>query len=147
MRLSEALRLAWNDVRLAEGFAYVPDTKNNNPRAVFLPPVAVAALANLERRNDRVFQFTKSGHLYSLLKACAFKAGVELPERSAFHCLEHTFATWMRRYAGANEQCLIATGAWKDAKSVKRYTHTVVSEEARRAELLPVGIRSQRQVG
>jgi hypothetical protein len=33
----------------------------------------------------------------------------------------------------------VATGAWKDKKSVARYTHTVVSEEAKRAAMLPTG--------
>lgn len=139
MRLSEALGLTWNDVRLSDGYCYVPDTKNDTPRGVFLPAVAVAALANLPRRGDdlRVYRFVKSGHLYHLLKSAAFRAGVSLPERSAFHVFRHTYATWMRRYAGADSAALISTGAWKDRKSVDRYTHTVVSEEAQRAALLP----------
>jgi hypothetical protein len=46
--------------------------------------------------------------------------------------------TWMRRYAGLDEP---GSSPWthKDRKSVDRYTHTVVNEEARRAALLPVG--------
>jgi hypothetical protein len=138
MRLSEALGLTWNDVRLQDGFAYVPETKNEEPRAVFLPPVAVAAMGNISNdRSGRIFPFAKGGHIYSLLRAAAFKAGVDLPERSAFHIFRHTYATWMRRYAGLDEKGLMATGAWKDRKSVDRYTHTVVSEEARKAALLP----------
>lgn len=139
LRLSEALRLTWNDVRLDDGFAYVPDTKNEEPRAVFLPPVAVAALAGPKRGEaGRVFGFSKSGHLYSLLRAAAFKAGVDLPERSAFHIFRHTYMTWMRRYAGLDELGLLGLGTHKDRKSVGRYTHVVVSEEARRAVLLPL---------
>ncbi len=140
MRLSEALGLTWNDVRLQDGFAYVPDTKNDTPRGVFLPPVAVAVLANLPRGGDnsRVFRFVKSGHLYNLLKCAAFRAGVELPERSAFHVFRHTYATWMRRYAGLDTKGLVATGTWKDRKSADRYEHVVVTEEAKRAVLLPV---------
>jgi integrase len=140
LRLSEALGLTWNDVRLAEGFAYVPDTKNDDPRAVFLPPVAVAALANVgnQTANAKVFRFSKSGHLYHLLRAVAFKAGVELPERSAFHIFRHTYATWMRRYAGLDTKGLVATGAWRDRKSADRYEHVQVSEEARKAVMLPV---------
>jgi Site-specific recombinase XerD len=139
MRLSEALNLTWEKVRLADGFAYVPDTKNNEPRPVFLPPVAVASLGNVnDDRTGRVFPFNKGGHIYSLLRVSAIKADVELPERSAFHILRHTYATWMRRYAGADSQSLIATGAWKDRKSVERYSHTIVSEESKRALLLPV---------
>lgn len=109
MRLSEALGLTWDRVRLEDGFAYLPDTKNDDPRAVFLPPVAVAALGNLHVAGAaRVFRFRKSGHLYSLLKACAFKAGVDLPERSAFHIFRRTYATWMRRYAGLDAVGLLA---------------------------------------
>ena len=140
MRLSEALKLTWDQVRLADGYAYLPDTKNAEPRAVYLPPVAVAALGNLVGRpgaRNGPFRFVKGGHLYALLKTAAFKAGVDLPERSAFHILRHTYATWMRRYAGADSKALIATGAWKDHKSVERYTHAVPSEEAKRASMLP----------
>jgi integrase len=141
MRLGEALGLTWNDVRLSDGFAYIPDTKNDEPRAVFLPPVAVAALANrsesMESSRGRVFRFAKSGHLYSLLKASAFRAGVDLPERSAFHIFRHTYATWMRRHAGLDTKGLVATGAWKDRKSADRYEHVQVSEEARKAVMLP----------
>jgi integrase len=85
-----------------------------------------------------VFRFRKGGHLYSLLKVAAFRAGIGLPERSAFHIFRHTYATWMRRYAGLDTRGLVGTGAWKDAKSAERYSHVVVSEEARRAEMLPV---------
>jgi integrase len=143
MRLSEALGLEWNDVRLQERFAYVPDTKNGEPRAVFLPPVAVAALASLCATTLRVFPFAKGGHLYSLLRAAAFKAGVDLPERSAFHIFRHTYATWMRRYAGLDTRGLVGTGAWKDQKSAARYAHVEPTEEARKAVMLPVAIRSR----
>jgi integrase len=87
----------------------VPDTKNYEPRAVFLPPVALDQMRDLPRRSTgRVFRFAKSGHLYSLLKTATFKAGVELPERSAFHIFRHTFATWMRREAGLDTKGLVA---------------------------------------
>lgn len=141
LRLSEALNLTWENVRLADGYAYIATTKNGEPRPVFLPPVVVAALANspwgVDRKNTSVFRFAKSGHLYSLLRVTAAKAGVDLPERSAFHLFRHTFATWMRRFAGLDTSGLVAVGAWKDRKSAARYEHVVVSEEARKAALLP----------
>jgi integrase len=137
MRLSEALELTWNDVRLQDGFAYRPVTKNDEPRAIYLPPVAVAALANITRGSRNVFKLRKSGHLYSLLRVAAIRAGVDLPVRTAFHIFRHTYATWMRRYGGLDTKGLVATGAWKDRKSADRYEHVVVSEEAQRAALLP----------
>lgn len=140
MRLSEALNMVWETTRLSEGFAYIPDTKNDEPRAVFLPPVVVAALANMAPAvpAGRIFRWSKGGHLYSMLRAAAAKAEVELPERSAFHIFCHTYATWMRREAGLDTKGLVATGRWKDRKSADRYEHVVVSEEAKKAALLPV---------
>lgn len=137
MRLSEALKLEWQNVRLQDGFAYVPDTKNSEPRAVFLPPVAVAALGNIPASMARPFRFAKGGHLYSLLRVAAIRAGVDLPVRSAFHIFRHTYGTWMRRYGGLDTRGLVGTGAWKDPKSAERYAHVVVTEEAMRAERLP----------
>jgi integrase len=137
LRLSEALALTWNDIRLKESFAYVPTTKNEEPRAVFLPAVAVRALSALDQSKPRPFRFSKSGHLYSLLRVAAIRAGVDLPERTAFHITRHTYATWMRREAGLDTKGLVATGAWKDRKSADRYEHVVVSEEAMKAALLP----------
>jgi len=139
LRLSEALGLTWNMVRLKEGFAYVPDTKNSEPRPVFLPPVAVAALGNLPQRADdaRLFRFSKSSRLYKRLRDAASGACVNFPKRSAFHLLRHTYATWMRRFGGLDTKGLVATGAWKDRKSADRYEHVVVSEEAQKAMLLP----------
>lgn len=142
MRLSEALGLTWNDVRMEEGFAYVSDTKNCEPRAVFLPKVAVDALhdrySRRTRRSRRVFGFVKGGHIYHLLRAASAKAGIELPPRSAFHIFRHTYATWMRRYGGLDTRGLVGTGAWKDAKSAQRYAHALTTEEAGKAQNLPI---------
>lgn len=141
-RLGEGLALAVDRVRLEESFAYLPDSKTEEPRAIFLPPYLVERLKahprGLDRPGQRVFRFHKGGHLYSLLRAAAARAGVDLPPRSAFHLFCHTYATWMRRYGGLDQLGLQSTGRWKDAKSVARYAHVVVSEEARRAALLPV---------
>lgn len=140
-RLSEPLKLTCDDVRLAERFAFLPDSKNGEPRPIFLPPVVVAALADhprgLDRGTARLFRFHKGGHLYALLTAAAFKAGVTLPDRQKFHLFCHTWATWMRRYGGVDTRGLVGTGRWKNRKSVDRYEHVVAGEEAARAALLP----------
>lgn len=141
LRLSELLRLTTDATRLAEAFAYVPDTKTGTPQPVHLPPALVAELANhprgLDRPGETVFRFHKGGHIYALLRVAAIKAEVELPPRRAFHILRHSYATWMRRFAGADLQALLGTN-WKSIKSVQRYTHVVTSEEARRADALPI---------
>jgi integrase len=59
---------------------------------VHLPPVVVAALANVELVEDRtVFRLSKTGHLYDLLTEAARTAGVTIPERVAFHIFRHTY--------------------------------------------------------
>jgi integrase len=146
MRLSEALNLRWEDVRLDEGFAYLPQTKNSDPRAVFLTPALRTALAAWPRR-VRLARWSKSGHLYDLLRQTRIAAGFQKEKETAeeaaeprfptFHTLRHTWATWMRRYAGLDTAGLVATRAWRDRKSAARYEHVVVSEEAMKAILLP----------
>lgn len=138
MRLGECLSLRCEDVALTEAYAHARETKNGEPRGVFLPPVLVAALANhprgMERTGKKVFRFVKCGRLYTLLGRVETATGLTL----TFHLFRHTWGTWMRRWAGLDRDGLVATGAWRDPASAARYAHTVVSEEARKAELLPV---------
>lgn len=139
LRLSEALGIGCRDVNLAETTIFIARTKNELPRAVHLPPALIAELANhprgLARGNERLFRFRKNGHLYNLMKAAKREAG--LPNVT-FHTFRHTWATWMRRYAKLDTKGLVGTQAWKDEKSAARYQHVVVTEEAQRADMLPV---------
>jgi integrase len=134
LRLSEALEIQRRDLRLDEGFVYCGLTKNGEPRAVHLTPLLIAALSALPDR-ERVFRFRKNGHLYNLLRRAKDRAGLNA---ITFHTCRHTYAVWMRRYGGLDTRGLVGTGAWKDQKSAARYAHVVTTEEARKADLLPV---------
>lgn len=139
-RLSEALELREEDVRLGESFAYVAETKAGTPRPVFLPSQLAARLGELTagRAHDnhrRIFRLTKTARLYKLFREVKEAAG--LPALR-LHDIRHTYATWMRRYGGLDTQGLVATGAWRDPASAHRYSHTIFSEEAKKASLLPV---------
>jgi len=140
MRLSEATGMKLDRLYLEDAFAYVPTTKNEEPRGVHLPPVVVAALSSHPRgleRKGKVFRFVKCGRLYTWLNAALEQAEIVLPPRSAFHILRHTWATWMRRYGGLDTRGLVGTGAWTDMASAARYEHVVASEESMRSDLLP----------
>jgi integrase len=140
LRISEALSIRCADVRLKESFAFVGKTKNGEPRPVYLPPAALRAIESHPRgldRDGRLFRWTKSGLLYVLAERAFADAGIEHGGQP-FHILRHTYGSWMRRYADLDERGLTDTGAWKDAKSARRYTHTVVSESAMKADLLPI---------
>lgn len=139
-RLSEALNLQCSDVKLDESFAFCGETKNGDPRSMHLPPAVVEAMKQHPRgleRKGKVFRWVKSGRLYSLARS-AYEAA-EIDDGDApFHILRHTFGSWMRRYAGADDRNLLDTGAWRNAQSVRRYTHTIVTESARMANALPL---------
>lgn len=136
-RLSEALRLRPCDLSLDEGFAYIPQTKNGDPRPAHLPPVVTAALANLQLDRSTVFALTKCGRLYTMLARASEISGVEIPNRVSFHIFRHTYGAWMRRYAGLDTTGLLATRAWKSRQAAAVYEHADVTAEARKADLLP----------
>jgi integrase len=138
-RLSEALRLATDDVDLPRSLAVIGRTKNGEPRTVHLPPAAVTALANIEFAYATVFGFSKAGRIYELLDEAATAAGVKIPPGIAFHIFRHTYGAWMRRYAGLDTSGLVATGAWLSHEAARVYEHVEASEEARKADLLPIG--------
>jgi integrase len=145
-RLNEGLALTCDRLQIAEAFAYLPQTKNEDPRGVHLPPFVVAELANhprgLDRGKQRVFRFRKCGRLYTLMSKVKAAAGPDVAF-ATFHTFCHTWATWMRRYAGLDTRGLVGTGRWRDQKSAARYEHVVASEESMRADLLPTPQRSK----
>jgi integrase len=146
LRLSEALGLQCDQLDLSREFAYVPETKTGAPRAVYLPPTVVTALAKHPRglnRQGRLFRFHKGGWLMDQLAAACRASEVVLPRRTAFHVFRHNYATWMRLYGGLDALGLARTGAWSDLKSVERYSHSEPTAEARRAVGLPAPKRGR----
>jgi integrase len=140
MRMSEPLKLAKADVDLRTATARLRDTKNGRDRLVYLPPIVVDDLRQLPGGLEgpgRLFSFHAGGRLRDLLKMTLDKAGVVLPPRVAFHVFCHTWATWMRQHGGLDTYDLVRTDRWADPESADRYAHVVVSEQARRADLLP----------
>ena len=141
-RLSEATRrLTINGLSLADELAIFAKTKNEDQRPVYLPPVLVAALAGHPRGLDRpgkaVFRFRKNGRLYVLLGRVRKAVGPAV-EIEGFHTFRHTWGAWMRQYGGLDTSGLVATKAWRDAESARRYEHVIAPTEAKKAILLPV---------
>lgn len=147
-RLSEALAIKVESLRLSEATAFAEHTKNGEPRMIHLPPPLVAALAGhprgLERRG-KLFRFGKCGRLYMWLTDAAQAAGVAIPDGVAYHAFRHTYGAWMRRYCGLDTTGLVKTGAWKSRESASRYEHAVTTEEARKADGLPNVLAGKRR--
>jgi integrase len=159
-RLSETLDARLRHLKLDQALLYMPDTKNGEPSPVHLPPIVVqaframpprparvggrkqtdAGVPYLERNADaRIFRFHAGGWLRGMLAQAMTNAQLSYPPRMCgFHLFCHTYGTWMTRYGNLDTMGLVRTGRWKGAESADRYNHTLASEEARRADLLPV---------
>lgn len=153
-RIGEALALKWERVSLEDRLAYIETSKNGDPRTVKLRQELCDLLKPCHKSAGKVFRFRQGGHrnflfLNAKVTACGL-AAIPRPKRGqhmvvpqyryswvTFHTFCHTWATWMRRYGGADTLGLVATGRWRDERSARRYTHTAASEEWDRTDLLP----------
>jgi integrase len=153
-RIGEALALNWERVALDERLAYIETSKNDDPRTVKLTQALCDLLAPHRKTAGKVFRFHQGGHrnfifLNAKVTACGL-APVKRPkpgdrmvippyrfEWVTFHTYCHTWATWMRRFGGADLQALVATGRWRDPRSAARYAHTAAHEEWNRVDSLP----------
>ncbi len=153
-RIGEALALKWENISMREHWeAYIETSKNGDARTVRLTPDAIASLGPV-KASGRVFRFRQGGHrnflfLNAKVTACGLPP-VKRPKRGekqikppyrlswvTFHTFCHTWATWMRKFGGADLQGLVATGRWRDPRSAARYAHVVSHEEWDRAASLP----------
>lgn len=140
-RRGDAQGLRCRNVWLSEAYILLPDTKTGVPRAVHLPPEAVAMLANRDLSDPDALVFGMSMMTVKRRVQEMKKRLPWLPER-ALHVLRHSFGAWMRRYAKMDDEGMLRLGVWKDRQSVSRYSHADVSAEARKADLLPLPNRS-----
>ena len=129
--------MTWEDVSFDRGVVLIRQTKTEGARTAVLPPNLIAALDGLPRGGRRVFGLSKCGRLYTWLADAARAADVAIPDRVAFHLFRHTWATWMRRYAGMDTAALVETGAWRSRQSASVYQHLSATDESMKALRLP----------
>ena len=138
-RISEVLRIDWQkDVSLAQRTVILRRTKNGKARAVHLPDSVLTELAAVpeEKRTGKVFDWQKRHSVYGPLRRACKRAGVEyLPPHQQGR---HTYATWLRSYAGLDLKGIMEAGGWDNVQSVARYAHVSPGEAARAADRLPV---------
>lgn len=163
-RINEAMSLRWEEVSLDQRLAYIGKTKNGDPRTALLRGDLrdeMRAFADGQTQGP-VFPFRRGGGLKDRLTRAKLRA-CKLPIRKrrkgekkldrripphrlswvGFHTFCHTWATWMRRYAGTDLQGLVATGRWRDPRSAARYAHVAAREEWGKVEMLPAAVRGK----
>jgi len=125
-RISEALRLRWEDVNLQAGTALLKQTKQRSERIARLHPEVVGAMAALHRYPGRgpFFYLNRSAGIKAWRTACR-RAGVEM---LSFHSCRHGFATTLLQ-RGVDIVTVAKRGGWKTPRHVfETYGHA--SEDA-----------------
>lgn len=125
-RISEACRITWAELNLHEATAAIHMEKPTPwTRTAHLPPIVVAALANIpSNRNpeDLVFGYAGRGSVKDSWNNVIKRAGIE---RLTPHCCRHGFATTML-HKGFDVKTVADRGGWKDAATVLRtYAHAL----------------------
>lgn len=137
-RLEQVVGLNWDeDIDLQRRIIIFRYTKNGEMRTVHIPEALLIelALAPEQERRGPLFHWSHKTHIHKPLKTACAAAGI--PYFSPHKIGRHTYATWMRMYAGRDLRGLMEDGNWKSINSVVRYTHTVPGETAKAVELLP----------
>lgn len=139
-RMSEAIELAWRDVDLRGARAILWRTKSGRRRNVEMPPMTVAALANLPHRDGAVFRRPdgmpyadkrrrSGGQITDGFAGAVKRAGLD--HGLSPHVLRHTWASW--HYAVHRDLLLLKRdGGWHSVALVERYAH-----------LLPAGLQDE----
>lgn len=113
-RISEALSVCWEDVDLQGAKALIRQTKIGAERRAHLPPVLVAAIANIPERKETIFK-------YSSRDTCApqWDKAVKRAELKhlSFHACRHGFATALLQ-AGIDPVTVAKLGGWKSPAHV-----------------------------
>lgn len=122
-RPGEAVAMRWEDLDLQGATALIRESKASKERRAHLPPVLVAALANLPRVEGRgVFVYTASNSMRLAWKTVCTKAGIKVLTP---HCCRHGFATGLLR-RGVDVVTVAWLGGWADASQVlKTYGHAI----------------------
>jgi hypothetical protein len=122
-RISEGLRLTWDDVKLFEGFAILRKTKSGNARRIELAPVVVDALKRIgpPMIGQRLFPWSTRKGVEKKLRLVCKRLGV--PYYSSHEWGRHAFAERMLR-KGYSLKHVKDAGGWASLSVLeKNYGH------------------------
>jgi integrase len=118
-RISDTLRLQWADIDLRQALVQYHITKTDDRLTM---PLHLLVLDLLRREPPglvgRVFPWRGRSSLYPALQSLCRSCGIVFTP----HMARHSFATWLAA-DGASAKEIMEAGAWKDFRSVMRYTN------------------------
>jgi integrase len=116
-RITEAMSLTWGDVDLHARRALVRQTKIGAERRAHMPPVLVAAIANIPSNREPdapVFGYSSRDTAKQPWRAAIRRAGIK---PLSFHACRHGFATALL-HKGIDPITVAKLGGWKDPRHV-----------------------------
>lgn len=127
MRLSEIVRLRWENIDLPRSIAKLPDTKNGDVRLVPLSRTAIQLLKPMQKDQGQVFAITP--HAVSIAFSRAV-ARAKIPNLR-FHDLRHEGVSRLFE-KGLNSIEVASVSGHRTMSMLKRYTHLRVESLAQR---------------
>jgi integrase len=141
-RLQEALNTKWEDIDLNKPEIKLWESKGDKSRTVTIHKNLLEWLKKVNDRGRYIFIWRKAWDnkkdgegLYFNWRDMLRQADISF-EKTPHKC-RHTFATWLRAYAGCDTEDLKDIGGWKDSKSVAVYSHIMPQTMPKKINLLP----------
>ncbi len=129
MRQGEIVGLRWHHVNMARRTAFLPDTKNGQPRTVPLSSIALEVLKALPRSiNGEVFPGVTTEAVKQAFIRATRRAGIE---DFHFHDLRHEATTRLFE-RGLNIIEVSSITGHKDLQMLRRYTHLRAEDLAKK---------------
>jgi integrase len=122
-RVSEALRVQWDDIDFKAKTVIIQKTKISEGRIANLPAALIAALANIPKIQGRpVFLYRNRSDCYRVWDRAMKRAGIK---RLTFHSGRHGFATTALR-SGIDPKTGAWLGGWKSIRHfMETYAHAI----------------------
>ena len=141
-RLQEALNCKWEHINFDNDEIKLWEGKGDKSRTVTIHKNLKEWLNKVNDRGRYVFIWRKAWSnkkdgegLYFNWRDMLRQADISF-EKTPHKC-RHTFATWLRAYAGCDTEDLKDIGGWKNSKSVAVYSHIMPQTMPKKINLLP----------
>jgi integrase len=123
-RISDTLRLQWQDINSSDATVRYRISKTDECMTMPLNLTVLDMLrAEAQPHIGRVFPWRGPSGVYRHLRPLCSRAGIFFTP----HMARHSFATWLAA-EGASEFEIMKAGAWRDHRSVFRYTSVDVQQ-------------------
>jgi integrase len=122
-RIGDTLWLTWQDINFTEATVCYRISKTDESMTMPLNLTVLNMLRGEQARIGRAFPWRGPSGVYRHLRPLCNRAGIFFTP----HMARHSFATWLAA-DGASEFEIMKAGAWRDHRSVFRYTNVDVRQ-------------------